>query len=306
MAAALVGANIAALRKAKGVKQEDVARAVGVSAQAVSKWENGGTPDIELLPLVADYFGVSIDRLFGRTIRDFGDMESEVTNYIAQPLDTHEGDPEKIPDELHAAAMERAREICWAVNLGLNGTKIFEKLGFSAKHVLEEIQKNSSGDIHLYSQISNNAGVALMSLSRNLPYYMLFPEPEHGWDAELLGLEEYSKAFAVLAEPDMLHCLHLVHTKEPEKKFTLGHFAKLAGLETGRAEEVLKTLADTGYAEISTLDLDDAQQTFYSIKLSHIFIMIQVLMRTYIEPPKAAIQFNVRSRPFLHRKGEDK
>ena len=304
MATALIGANIAQLRKAKGVKQEDVAKAVGISAQAVSKWENGGTPDIELLPLVADYFGVSTDRLFGRTIQDFSDVEAEVTKYIAQPLDAFEGDPEELPDEFHSTAMQRAREICRAVNLGLNGTKIFEKLGFSAKQVLEEIQKNSSDEIHLYSQITNNTGIALMSLSRNLPYYMLFPEPEHGWAAELLSLEEYRRAFAVLAEPDVLSCLHLIHTKEPEKKFTLGHFAKIAGLETGRAEEVLESLADAGYVEVSLLDLDDTQQTFYSIKPSHIFIMILVLMRTYIEPPKATMQFNVRKKPFLYKKGE--
>ena len=37
-----IGKQIAALRKAKGVKQEELASYVGVSAQAVSKWENGG------------------------------------------------------------------------------------------------------------------------------------------------------------------------------------------------------------------------------------------------------------------------
>ena len=37
-----IGENIAELRKTKGAKQDDLATAVGVSAQAVSKWENGG------------------------------------------------------------------------------------------------------------------------------------------------------------------------------------------------------------------------------------------------------------------------
>ena len=45
-----IGNVISELRKNKGVKQEELANAVGVSTQAVSKWENGGTPDTELLP----------------------------------------------------------------------------------------------------------------------------------------------------------------------------------------------------------------------------------------------------------------
>jgi len=43
-----IGKQIASLRKEKGARQEELAKYVGVSAQAVSKWENGGVPDIEL------------------------------------------------------------------------------------------------------------------------------------------------------------------------------------------------------------------------------------------------------------------
>ncbi|MCL2204677.1 MAG: helix-turn-helix domain-containing protein [Defluviitaleaceae bacterium] len=103
-----VGASIAALRKNKGVKQEDVAKAVGVSPQAVSKWENGGTPDTELLPIIADYFGVSIDRLFGRTKADFSHIEADVTKYVSELLDSHfseRGDFDNIPNEVHAESI---------------------------------------------------------------------------------------------------------------------------------------------------------------------------------------------------------
>ncbi len=41
--------RIAALRKEHGLTQEQLGNMVGVSAQAVSKWEKGGTPDVELL-----------------------------------------------------------------------------------------------------------------------------------------------------------------------------------------------------------------------------------------------------------------
>ncbi len=52
------------LRKAKKVSQEKFAEYLGVSYQAVSKWENGVTsPDITLLPNIARYFGITVDEL---------------------------------------------------------------------------------------------------------------------------------------------------------------------------------------------------------------------------------------------------
>ena len=62
-----VGENIRALRQRKGLTQEQVAQQLGVTYQAVSKWENGtNTPDIALLPEIAAFFGVTIDALYGR------------------------------------------------------------------------------------------------------------------------------------------------------------------------------------------------------------------------------------------------
>lgn len=61
-----IGNNIRKLRKRKGITQGQLADAVNVTAQAVSKWETcSGFPDISLLPVIAEYFGVSLDTLFG-------------------------------------------------------------------------------------------------------------------------------------------------------------------------------------------------------------------------------------------------
>ena len=59
-----IGKRIAALRKEKGLKQDELAQLLGVSGQAVSKWENDQTcPDISLLPQLAKILGVSVDEL---------------------------------------------------------------------------------------------------------------------------------------------------------------------------------------------------------------------------------------------------
>lgn len=61
-----LGNNISERRRAKGLTQEELAIKLGVSPQAVSKWENNlSCPDISLLPSIANIFGVSVDELLG-------------------------------------------------------------------------------------------------------------------------------------------------------------------------------------------------------------------------------------------------
>ena len=62
-----LGENIRRLRIANGITQEQFGYELGVSAQAVSRWENGATyPDITMLPMIADFFDVTLDELMGR------------------------------------------------------------------------------------------------------------------------------------------------------------------------------------------------------------------------------------------------
>ena len=63
-----LGNRIVTHRKRLGLTQEQLAKALGVTAQAVSKWENDQScPDVILLPKLADIFGISTDELLGRT-----------------------------------------------------------------------------------------------------------------------------------------------------------------------------------------------------------------------------------------------
>ena len=60
-----IGTKIKELRKQRGITQEQLANAIGISFQAVSKWENNlALPDISLAPILASYFGISMDELF--------------------------------------------------------------------------------------------------------------------------------------------------------------------------------------------------------------------------------------------------
>lgn len=68
-----LGEKIKSLRKQKNISQEVFANYLGVSFQAVSKWENGNTmPDVTMIPAIASFFGISTDELF-----DFNLFETE-------------------------------------------------------------------------------------------------------------------------------------------------------------------------------------------------------------------------------------
>jgi len=59
-----LGKKIAELRREKGITQEEMAERLGVSPQAVSKWENDTCcPDIMLLPKIAEMVGITVDEL---------------------------------------------------------------------------------------------------------------------------------------------------------------------------------------------------------------------------------------------------
>lgn len=58
------GAMIAQLRKEKGMTQLELAQQLGITDKAVSKWERDlSYPDVESIPKIAEFFGVSVDEL---------------------------------------------------------------------------------------------------------------------------------------------------------------------------------------------------------------------------------------------------
>ena len=76
--------NIADLRKKKGITQEQLAIALNISPQAVSKWEtNTSQPDTQMLPLIAKYFEVSIDYLFYGDEYAYNDIYDKVWHKVA-------------------------------------------------------------------------------------------------------------------------------------------------------------------------------------------------------------------------------
>lgn len=105
------GRRIARLRLMKGMTQERLANLANVSAQAVSKWENDlSYPDIMLLPVLADVFGVSVDELLGRTVE-------ARTVVMPQPEPEPEPEPEPLPEPETFEPVPAGRAICLHIHI---------------------------------------------------------------------------------------------------------------------------------------------------------------------------------------------
>lgn len=85
----ILGSNIARYRKERNLTQQDLAKKLNISYQAVSKWETGQTaPDLYLLPQIAEVLKVSVDRLIGCP-HSFDD-ENEIGNDYEKRYNTKE------------------------------------------------------------------------------------------------------------------------------------------------------------------------------------------------------------------------
>lgn len=118
--------NLARLRRERGMTQEAMAEALGVAPQTISKWENGvNLPDISLLPVLADFFGVTLDMLFGRAgaapsgnpDQAFEESTEAVRRVLAAAL--HDPLAAEEPLEESVAALNHALQTCAVKRTGI-------------------------------------------------------------------------------------------------------------------------------------------------------------------------------------------
>jgi transcriptional regulator with XRE-family HTH domain len=129
-----LGMRIALLRKQKPMTQEEMAEKMGVSSQAVSKWENDvSCPDIQLLPRLARLLGVTVDELLSGKSQEVQMLRPEERKSLDQltlrfRVSSIEGDKIKVnvPMPLVKVALELGMDIIPGVNPGMEGFKNFD------------------------------------------------------------------------------------------------------------------------------------------------------------------------------------
>jgi transcriptional regulator with XRE-family HTH domain len=160
-----IGKRIAALRREKGLKQDDLAGMLEVSPQAVSKWENDQTcPDISLLPGLANILGITVDELLSgkqenapvvtmvpeQQRKDIKDMLLRIT------VDSHEGDKVRVnlPMALVQVALEMGMEMPQVSGndalKNIDWTKIMELVRHGAMGNLVEVESADGDTVRIF------------------------------------------------------------------------------------------------------------------------------------------------------------
>lgn len=275
-----IGKNIATLRKEKGVKQEALATFVGVTPQAVSKWENGGVPDTELLPKIADFFGVSIDSLFGRSVTDYTDIEMAMMK--------------KIMDVPMKERFEIIFEYCWAM----------ENAMFCDHFKIEEnwreyLEKALATDERTYSQMLDDNGFTEMELTGGLKYFLVVPEIEDTDKALFEGID-YTAFFKDFSDPDVFNACVLLNRRDHNKAFTAGLFVKHLGLEYDRADEIIELFRKYKMIYSTQLEMDDVVQTVYTFSPNPAFVSLLIFARELIMRPGTFVcNCSKRQKPYF-------
>lgn len=270
-----MGEIIADLRKERNIRQDELAEYVGVTAQAVSKWENGGMPDCELLPKIADFFSVSVDMLFGRELSDYKDVHTAVGEMFM----TEE------KEERFAVMFD----LCWTMETALSGNN-------ATKKTLEDV---GAGKTRFYSTVQTDQGYTMMGLSKALPYFLLVPECEDKETALFKGID-YVSLFADLSQKDVFEALIFLYRRKTNQLFTPELLVKALSVTPERASEILDILIK--YKQLSTqkLEINDTEETTYRFSPSPSFYSLLIFAREFIDKPTSFYNFVQERRvPYL-------
>ncbi|MBQ7338305.1 MAG: helix-turn-helix transcriptional regulator [Clostridia bacterium] len=263
----ILGKRIAELRRARGVKQEELAAYVNVTAQAVSKWENGGVPDTELLPRIADFFEVTLDSLFGR------DGNGEQQGKIAMVL--------KIENAPEEEKLRIALDYCWAIERALCGAEI--KDGTIDGGEISDYERTLDARERRYSSKLSDFGMTRMSIAPRQQYFFLMPDAKNT-DLAFFDGVDYPAFFADLADRDFFNMCVLLHGREATKAFTPSLLVRELGVSDERAAQLLALLEKYRIVKKMQIEIDDGVLEVYRFCPSPSFVAMLVFAKEVIDP----------------------
>lgn len=229
----IIGEQIQKYRKAAQLTQKELGEALGISSSAVSQWETGGTPDISLLPAIADRLGISINSLFGREDITPDNMKEALPRYIAS-----------LPEA------SRLKEICrlmWtAVKEGDTG--------------LSALSDRVSQKYNIW--YSSEEGIVLGADSDEILSISVFPEPEAGYQAFFAPDDASRQLFLVLSKPYAIELLKLLY--QQTKPCTAMVLAKHLETDAGEIMSLLSEFAELHLVQELELETENGDTKVYS------------------------------------------
>lgn len=226
----IMARTIAQLRRERGLTQDALAERIGVSPQTVSKWENQATcPDVALLPVLADVFGVRIDALFGR----------------------EEGHASVTPEQAIERVIESARETFVAACYEPERDGRFEEQ-------LAQYKRAMTLDARHRSVIESDRDVLYFREELGV---MALRRPADGWNT-LFARADVADFLRLAADDDFRRAMQAIISRRM-LTFTLPSLAKQCGIDDSTS--LRDKLLGSGMFTQRQLVIDEAPLTYYEM-----------------------------------------
>lgn len=275
-----LGSKIRELRVEHSLTQAELGKAVGVSMQAVSKWERGGTPDIGVLLPLAEYFNVSLDELFGRKLDNTEKLEDTLYYSVLQMTGKQK--------------FEQATNYCWAIFKGLSDVPDMQDVecGTTSVHNME----NTRG------RIFTEHGIGYFLSTQEARLVAIMPEPEDGFNVALGSLEEYTMLFQFLSDPDAMKLFLFLCTR-PQTIFSPQVAIQETGIGEERVKEVFDRFEQMGWIAKEQADMGESTVTLYRPTYKEYFLFFLFFARELLISPRFWYISNCmhRSAPLLRQ-----
>lgn len=244
-----IGENIARYRKSKGWTQEQLGKMVGVSGQAVSKWENGGIPDTVLIPKLATVLDVTTDAIFGihKKISDY--TEDEILDQLFR-FTLHNN----FYKRNHFDYFNFLFETVWTLQGAYFGNEI--------RPSLSEMNEKAAGNTQITSQIINNSGTTYLTLADDFPLFCAVKDTAT-ISEKLLTEKCFNEFFSLLASQDGFNAVIFTQSTTETSQYTAESMAEQFGITIERFFEIEPLLVKYGLLAEDSLTLDNKTIKIY-------------------------------------------
>ena len=268
--------NIKRLRLEKNLTQEQLATRLGVSAQAVSKWETSETyPDGSLLVPLANELEVSLDELFDNDSVSMADLSGRILKLI------HKTEAEE--------RFNVARDIGWQIERGLFNCR----MEVDKKYDPTEIRKQTNS-----SYILDDYGFTIISNGKE-PFFSVFPQPPEGYGHFLNDKDELQKVFAALSHMETMNALIYLYHKTGNYVFEGAVLERDCDIPRDKTESVLADLLLLKVILRQKLTINGEERILYCSQPSHHLIAVLLMAREMRYRGAYCLQSHFRNTPFM-------
>lgn len=261
--------RIAELRKERGLTQEQLGQLVGVSAQAVSKWEKGGAPDVELLPALADRLGVTIDSLFGREGGAPEDILDTVNRWLLS-----------LPQEKR---LDQLCRLVWKASM-VSAVQHINNFPLLDSGYMEScITHTGDTDILIRLAVDTMGGLTFGVGGEDMSFMSLWPRPEAGYAAWFAPRDLCRRLFALLARPGCLEMLERLHDDLKARYYVPEVLAKQLGRPPKEVAQLLEAMEDLKLVKKLDLELETSPVNAYIVHENWAFTPLMLFARCFLE-----------------------